>query len=146
MAGGKEPIPQNVGPPVGADGLTPSQVARDTNQEQLRQLRAELEARRAELKPIVDKLAAQAYMEGPGGRLLGSPYSQYFFDGYRDVTGRLADIDAIQQSLKTPESYLTQLTVPTDPSKPLLAAVAVGKPGHRAERLGHRAGCRVHHP
>ena len=24
MAGGKEPIPQNVGPPVGADGLTPS--------------------------------------------------------------------------------------------------------------------------
>jgi hypothetical protein len=128
MAGGKEPIPQNVGPPVRADGLTPSQVARDTNQEQLRQLRAELEARRAELKPIVDKLAAQAYMEGPGGRLLGSPYSQYFFDGYRDVTGRLADIDAIQQSLKTPESYLTQLTVPTDPSKPLLAAVAVGNP------------------
>jgi pimeloyl-ACP methyl ester carboxylesterase len=128
MAGGKEPIPLNVGPPVGADGLTPSQVASDTNQEQLRRLRADLQARHDELQPIVDKLAAQAYMDGPGSSLLGSPYSQYFFDEYRDVTGRLADIDAIQQSLKTPESYLTQLTVPTGPSKPLLAAVAVGNP------------------
>ena len=31
MAGGKDPIPQNLGPPVGKDGLTPSQVASDAN-------------------------------------------------------------------------------------------------------------------
>ncbi len=128
MAGGKEPIPQNAGPPVGSDGLTPSQVASDANQERLRQLRAETQARVDQLKPIVDKLSAQAYMEGPDGIVTGDPYSQYFFDEYRDATGRLADIDAIQQAMKTPESYLTQLTVPDNPGKPLLAAVAVGNP------------------
>ena len=128
MAGGQEPIPQNVGPPVGADGLTPSQVASDANQERLRQLRAETQARVDQLKPIADMLMTEAYTTGPAGGITADPYSQFFLDEYRDGTNRLADIDAIQQAMKTPESYLTRLTIPDDPSRQLLAAVAVGNP------------------
>ncbi len=128
MAGGKEPVPQNVGPPVGADGLTPSQVTSDANQERLRQMRAELQARLDTLQPIIDKLAAAVDMEGQGSPIASSNYTQNWFKDYSDIKGRVADIDAIQQAMKTPESYLTQLTVPNDESKQLLAAIAVGNP------------------
>ena len=127
MADGKEPIP-DTGPPVGKDGLTPTQRASDANQERLRELRPGVQADVDRLQKQFDQLAAQAYTSGSRDPAL---WNQIYSvgDRLRDAKGRLADIDSIDQALRSaPETYLTQLTVPDDPHKQLLAAVAVGNP------------------
>lgn len=40
MADGDSPIPADSGPPVGPEGLTPTQLASDANEERLREERA----------------------------------------------------------------------------------------------------------
>lgn len=128
MADGKDPIPQNLGPRVGKEGLTPSQVASDANQERLRQMRPGLQAKVDQLQRQFDALAATAYVSGSHDPQLWNQINSVG-DQLRDAKGRLADVDAIEQAMNRPyETYLTQLTVPDDPHKQLLAAVAVGNP------------------
>src|SRR5581483_5221819 len=128
MAGGKDPIPQNIGPPVGKDGLTPSQVASDANQERLQEIRPGVQARVDQLQKQFDALAATAYVTGSHDPELWDQINAVGSQ-LRDAKGRLADIDAINQAMDKPyETYLTQLTIPDDPHKQLLAAVAVGNP------------------
>lgn len=127
MAGGKEPIP-DAGAPVGKDGLTPTQRASDANQERLRELRPGMQADADRLQNQFDQLAAQAYTSGSRDPALWDQINSTA-DQLRNAKGRLADIDAIDQGLRSaPETYLTQLTVPNDLNKQLLAAVAVGNP------------------
>jgi pimeloyl-ACP methyl ester carboxylesterase len=128
MADGKQPIPADAGAPVGKDGLTPTQRASDANQERLREMRPGVQADVDRLQKQFDQLAALAYTSASRDPALWSQINSAA-DQLRDAKGRLADIDSINQALhNAPETYLTQLTVPDDPKKQLLAAVAVGNP------------------
>ncbi len=101
MADGDLPIP-DVGPPVGDDGLTPTQIASDANQ-------AEVTREKIRTQADIDHLG-----QGPG----------------RDAAiKRMAELNALTDALsKAPETYLAQLDIPDDYSKPVHAAVAVGNP------------------
>jgi hypothetical protein len=128
MATGTEPIPQDAGPPVGPDGLTPTQIASDANERRLNNERAGAQARIDELQNRYDRLAAQAYMTGDH-----SPATMSELENIgKELTGAkgyLADLNAVHDALgKGPETYLTVFEPQTGTGKPVLAAVAVGNP------------------
>jgi hypothetical protein len=101
MADGDMPIP-SVGPPVGDDGLTPTQIANDANQAKLNQ----------------EKIRTQADIDHLGN------------GPTRDAAiKRMAELNAISDGLsRADETYLAQLDVPDDYGKPVHAAIAVGNP------------------
>ncbi|MDI3314142.1 MAG: alpha/beta hydrolase [Mycobacterium sp.] len=120
MADGDAPIPADAGPPIGPQGLTPTQRESDANQERLREARAKLQHRIDELQARCDQLAQH------GG---GSAELQTLQDQLGAAHNRLAEFDSIDQALsEAPETYLTQLQIPDDPSQKVLSAVAVGNP------------------
>jgi hypothetical protein len=119
MAEGDTPIPANAGPSAGPQGLTPTQRESDANQERVREERAKLQTHINDLQAQADRARAQ----GDQGRL-------------QDLNGQLAaaqyrmgEFDSIDDALRrAPETYLTQLDIPTDPIQKVRAAVAVGNP------------------
>ncbi|MFV4689513.1 hypothetical protein ACNJU1_21745, partial [Mycobacterium tuberculosis] len=60
MADGDAPIPADSGPPVGPEGLTPTQLASDANEERLREERARLQAHLERLQAEYDQLSVRA--------------------------------------------------------------------------------------
>jgi hypothetical protein len=119
MAEGDTPIPADAGPPVGPQRLTPTQRESDANQERVREERTKLQTHINDLQAQADRARAQ----GDQGRL-------------QDLNGQLAaaqyrmgEFDSIDDALRrAPETYLTQLAIPTDPTHKVRAAVAVGNP------------------
>ncbi|MEH3138796.1 MAG: alpha/beta hydrolase [Mycobacterium kyogaense] len=127
MATGKTPIPQS-GPPVGPDGLTPTQVASDANEARLEQERATTQTRVDQLQRQFDELARKAYMTGDHsaetmGRL------DEFGNELKGAKSYLGDLNSVHGALgKAPETYLTVFDPRTGSGKQVLAAVAVGNP------------------
>lgn len=127
MATGKTPIPQT-GPPVGPEGLTPTQVASDANEARLDQERARTQAQVDQLQHQIDELARQTYTTGD--------HSTDALDRLNDLKGQLdsakahlGELNAIHDALdKAPETYLTVFDPRTGTGKQVLAAVAVGNP------------------
>ncbi|MFG1934692.1 alpha/beta hydrolase [Mycobacterium sp. NPDC048908] len=127
MATGKTPIPQT-GPPVGSDGLTPTQLASDANEARLDHERAATQAQVDSLQRQIDELARQTYTTGD--------HSAATFDRLNELKGQLAstkthlgELYAARDALgKAPETYLTAFDPRTGTGKQVLAAVAVGNP------------------
>lgn len=126
MAGGTEPIP-NADTTVGAEGLTPTQVASGANEQWLREETAGAQARVDQLQARIDELARNAYMgadHGPATNELEGLAGQL-----TDAKGRLGELNAVSDALaRAPETYLTMFDPRTGTGKPILAAVAVGNP------------------
>lgn len=124
MADGDTPIPAGAGSPVGLQGLTPTQRESDANEERLREQRAQLQARVGDLRARAD----QAKARGEQSRL-------HDLDGQMIAAqNRLAELDSVDKALgEAPETYLTQLTIPTDPDQKVGAVVAVGNPDTAAD-------------
>jgi hypothetical protein len=117
MADGDVAIPPDAGPPVGPQGLTPTQRESDANQERVREERAKLQAHINDLKNAITRAG------GDQNRLrdLNSQLNA--------AQNRMGEYDAIDDALtRAPETYLTQLDIPTDPGQKVRAAVAVGNP------------------
>jgi hypothetical protein len=117
MADGDVAIPPAAGPPVGPQGLTPTQRESDANQERVREERAKLQAHINDLKNAITRAG------GDQNRLrdLNSQLNA--------AQNRMGEYDAIDDALtRAPETYLTQLDIPTDPGQKVRAAVAVGNP------------------
>lgn len=127
MATGKTPIPQT-GPPVGPEGLTPTQVAGDANEARLEQERAGTQAKVDQVQRQIDELARQAYMTGD--------HSTATVDRLNELKGQLDSakahldqLNAVHDALgNAPETYLTSFDPRTGTGKPVLAAIAVGNP------------------
>lgn len=127
MATGKTPIPQT-GPPVGPEGLTPTQIASDANEARLEQERARTQAQVDQLQHQIDELARQTYTTGD--------HSTEALDRLNDLKGQLdgaktylGELNAVHDALgKAPETYLTVFDPRTGTGKQVLAAVAVGNP------------------
>lgn len=131
MADGDIPIPADAGPPVGPEGLTPTQRASDANEERLRSERTRLQAHIGRLQAQHDQLAAKAAMDYNNGVLDSEAMGQLaaLRDQLTAAKGRMGEFDSIDQALRrAPETYLTQLQIPDDPRRQVLAAVAVGNP------------------
>jgi hypothetical protein len=117
MADGDAAIPPDAGPPVGPQGLTPTQRESDANQERVREERAKLQAHINDLKQAITRAG------GDQNRL------QDLNSQLNAAQNRMAEYDAIDDALtRAPETYLTQLDIPTDPGQKVRAAVAVGNP------------------
>ena len=117
MADGDIAIPPDAGPPVGPQGLTPTQRESDANQERVREERAKLQAHINDLKQAITRAG------GDQNRL------QDLNSQLNAAQNRMGEYDAIDDALgRAPETYLTQLDIPTDPSQKVKAAVAVGNP------------------
>jgi hypothetical protein len=117
MADGDTAIPPDAGPPVGPQGLTPTQRESDANQERVREERAKLQAHINDLKQAITRAG------GDPNRL------QDLNSQLNAAQNRMGEYDAIDDALRrAPETYLTQLDIPTDPSQKVKAAVAVGNP------------------
>ena len=117
MADGDVAIPPDAGPPVGPQGLTPTQRESDANQDRVREERAKLQAQINDLKQAITRAG------GDQNRLrdLNSQLNA--------AQNRMGEYDAIGDALtRAPETYLTQLDIPTDPGQKVRAAVAVGNP------------------
>jgi hypothetical protein len=128
MATGAEPIPQDAGPPLGPDGLTPTQIASDANERRLNEERAGAQSRVDELQNRYDRLAAQAYMTGDHSPATTSELENIGKE-LTGAKGYLADLNAVHDALgKAPETYLTVFDPRTGTGSPVLAAVAVGNP------------------
>ncbi|BBU21647.1 hypothetical protein MYXE_14360 [Mycobacterium xenopi] len=120
MADGDTPIPTDAGPPIGPQGLTPTQRESDANQARLRDERAKLQHHIDELQGRYDRLAAH------GGN---SAELQGLKDQLDAAHNRMAEFDSIDRALtEAPETYLTQLDIPADPGQKVRAAVAVENP------------------
>ncbi|WP_101947933.1 alpha/beta hydrolase [Mycobacterium sp. 3519A] len=127
MATGKTPIPQT-GPPVGPEGLTPTQVASDANEAQLEQERAGTQARVDELQHQIDELARQTYTTGDHSTATFDRLNE-LKDQLTSAKSYLGDLNAVHDALgKAPETYLTAFDPRTGTGKHVLAAVAVGNP------------------
>ncbi len=117
MADGDTAVPRDAGPPVGPQGLTPTQRDSDANQERVREERAKLQAHINDLKQAITRAS------GDQNRL------QDLNSQLNAAQNRMGEYDAIDDALgRAPETYLTQLDIPTDPSQKVRAAVAVGNP------------------
>jgi hypothetical protein len=117
MADGDVAIPPDAGPPVGPQGLTPTQRESDANQERVREERAKLQAHINDLKQAITRAG------GDQNRL------QDLNSQLNAAQNRMGEYDAIDDALtRAPETYLTQLDIPTDPGQKVRAAVAVGNP------------------
>jgi Alpha/beta hydrolase len=117
MAEGDAPIPADAGPPVGPAGLTPTQRESDANQERLREERAKLEAHIKDLQAAADRAHGDpSRLQDLNAQLAAARY-------------RLGEFEAVDDALgRAPETYLTVLDIPADPSQKVRAAVAVGNP------------------
>jgi hypothetical protein len=127
MATGKTPIPQT-GPPVGAEGLTPTQVASDANEARLDQGRASTQTKVDQLQHQIDELARQTYTTGDHSAASLDQLNQLKaqLDGAKT---HLGELNAVHDALgKAPETYLTAFDPRTGTGKQVLAAVAVGNP------------------
>ncbi len=124
MADGDTPIPAGAGSPVGPQGLTPTQRESDANEERLREQRTQLQARVRDLQAQADQAKArgdQSRLQDLNGQL-GAAQS------------RLAELDSVDKALgEAPETYLTQLSIRTDPNQKVGAVVAVGNPDTAAD-------------
>lgn len=127
MATGKTPIPTDAGPPVGPDGLTPTQIASDANQARLEEERRETKAKVDALQRQVDAAAVQAYTSGQSPmspdqvKALGTELNA--------AKAHLAELDAVHSALgNAPETYLTVFDPRNGTGKQVLAAIAVGNP------------------
>jgi alpha/beta hydrolase family protein len=120
MADGDALIPLNAGPPVGPQGLTPTQRASDANEARLCQARSDLQGRVAELRSRYDHLVAQGGDSAPI-RALSAELNA--------AQDRMAEFDSINNALRqAPETYLTQLSIPTEANQKVGTVVAVGNP------------------
>lgn len=131
MADGDVPIPADAGAPVGPQGLTPTQRASDVNEERLRGERARLDAHIKELQARYNRLAAQVANDYNSGVLDSDTMSRLAALNHQLTAAkvRLGEFGSVGQALaNAPETYLTQLQIPDDPHKQVLAAVAVGNP------------------
>jgi hypothetical protein len=127
MATGKTPIPQT-GPPVGPEGLTPTQVASDANEARLDQQRASTQAQVDQLQHQIDELARQTYTTGDHSAAALDRLNElkHQLDGAKT---HLGELNAVHDALgKAPETYLTAFDPRTGPGKHVLSAVAVGNP------------------
>lgn len=127
MATGKKPIPQT-GPPVGAEGLTPTQIASDANEARLDQERASAQTKVDQLQHQIDELARQTYTTGDHSAASLDRLNQLKaqLDGAKT---HLGELNAVHDALgKAPETYLTAFDPRTGTGKQVLAAVAVGNP------------------
>jgi hypothetical protein len=117
MADGDVAIPPDAGPPVGPQGLTPTQRESDANQERVREERAKLQAHINDLKNAITRAGCdQNRLQDLNSQL-------------NAAQNRMGEYDAIDDALaRAPETYLTQLDIPTDPGQKVHAAVAVGNP------------------
>jgi hypothetical protein len=117
MADGDAPIPADAGPPVGSQGLTPTQRHSDANQERVREERAKLQAH---IKGLEE---AAKGAQGDPSRL------QDINNQLAAARYRMGEFDSIDDALRrAPETYLTVLDIPADPNQKVRAAVAVGNP------------------
>lgn len=131
MADGDMPIPANVGPPVGPEGLTSTQRVSDANEELLREERIRLQAHIGQLQVQFDQSVLQGSRDFNEGILDVDALSklEVLTDQLTAAKDRLGELDSIEAALGgTPETYLTQLRIPDDPLKQVFAAVAVGNP------------------
>jgi hypothetical protein len=123
MADGDVRIAFDAGPPVGPRGLTPTQRASDANEEQLSQARGDLQGRIDELQSRHEQLTAPDRSRTDDIRL------RILNDELSAAHNRMAEFDSITNALRqAPETYLTQLRIPTDPKQKVGAVVAVGNP------------------
>jgi hypothetical protein len=123
MADGDARIPLDAGPPVGPQGLTPTQRASDANEARLCQARGDLQGRVDELQSRYDHVVAQGGDKTAGARL------RVLSEELSAVHDRMAEFDSINNALRqAPETYLTQLSIPTDTRQKVGAVVAVGNP------------------
>jgi pimeloyl-ACP methyl ester carboxylesterase len=117
MAEGDAPIPADAGPPVGPQGLTPTQRESDANQEHLREERAKLQAHINDLEEAAKRAQGDpSRLQDINGQLAAAQYRLGEFNSIDDALGR------------APETYLTALDIPADPNQKVRAAVAVGNP------------------
>lgn len=127
MADGDACVPPDVGPPVGPRGLTPTQRAGDANEARLCQARGELQSRVDQLQSRYEQLVKR-------GDALGSEDSararlRVLSDELNAAHDRMVEFDSINNALcQAPETYLTQLSIPTDMKQKVGAVVAVGNP------------------
>lgn len=126
MATGGAPIP-DTGPPVGPDGLTPTQVASEANKNRLEAERTTTQARVDDLQRRFDDLARQAYM---GDTSIATRSEMESLATQLNESKRyLGDLNAVHDALgKAPETYLTMFDPRTGTGNPVLAAIAVGNP------------------
>jgi pimeloyl-ACP methyl ester carboxylesterase len=128
MATGKAAIPEKSGPPVGADGLTPTQVASDANEARLHQDQRQAQADVDNIQRQIDQLAADTYMNGTATQATTERLNDLKAQ-LASAKSRLGDANAIDAALdRAPESYLTVYDPRTGTGKQALAAIAVGNP------------------
>lgn len=126
MATGAAPIP-DTGPPVGPEGLTPTQVASEANKNRLEQQRTTTQARVDALQRRFDDLARQAYMGDTS--ITTRSEMESLATQLNDSKRYLGDLNAVHDALgKAPETYLTMFDPRTGSGDPVLAAIAVGNP------------------
>lgn len=127
MATGKTPIPQDAGPPVGPEGLTPTQVASDANEARLDGERSRVQGEVDGMQKQYDAWARQIYM---GNTDAATPEQIQALAGRLSVSRTyLGDLNAVHDALgKADETYLTVFDPRTGSGKGVLAAVAVGNP------------------
>ncbi len=127
MADGDAPVPTDAGPAVGSEGLTPTQIASDANEERMRLDRAATQAQVDKLQPGYDELARQVYMGDRSAETMDALHAMQA--QLAPLKSHLADLNAVHDALaKAPETYLTVFDPRTGTGKPVLAAVAVGNP------------------
>jgi pimeloyl-ACP methyl ester carboxylesterase len=122
MADGDVPIPADVGPSVGPQGLTPTQRASDANEVALREERARTQGDIERMQRRLGEMLAtdHDWNQGALDDLTASLAA---------AKNRLTELDAVTEGLsKAPETYLAQLDIPHDYSDPVHAAIAVGNP------------------
>jgi hypothetical protein len=128
MATGQAAIPQNAGPLVGADGLTPTQVASDANEARMHQEQRQAHADVDKIQRELDQLAASTYMNGTSTQEATERLNDLKAQ-LASAKSRLGDFNAIDAALdKGPETYLTVFDPRTGTGKQALAAIAVGNP------------------
>jgi uncharacterized coiled-coil DUF342 family protein len=128
MATGQAAIPQNAGPLVGADGLTPTQVASDANEARMHQEQRQAHADVDKIQRELDQLAANTYMNGTSTQEATERLNDLKAQ-LASAKSRLGDFNAIDAALdKGPETYLTVFDPRTGTGKQALAAIAVGNP------------------
>jgi alpha/beta hydrolase family protein len=125
MADGDARIPSDGGPPVGPQGLTPTQRASDANEAQLCEARGDLQDRIDELQSRYERLVKRG--DAPGSA--NTARLRVINDEVVAAHDRMAEFDAINNALRqAPETYLTRLSLPTDPKQKVGAVMAVGNP------------------
>jgi hypothetical protein len=127
MADGDACIPPDAGRPVGPQGLTPTQRASDANEARLCQARGDLQRSIDELQSRYDQLVKRG--DAPGSDNPASARLRVLSDELSAAHDRMAEFDSINNALRqAPETYLTQLSIPTDTKQKVGAVVAVGNP------------------